>query len=96
LGVRFCTLRNIPGERRSDTVYVWKRLGEKVGAAILSVVVQGRRMNLTIYLHPVPSLRMSGALYTCAPLACLHGMEKNIFIFFLWVLPFLDDTNFGS
>jgi len=36
----FSTLRNIPGERISSAVYVWKRLGEKGGTAIPSLVIQ--------------------------------------------------------
>jgi len=76
----FSTLRNIPGERRSNTVYVWKRLGEKVGTTILSVAVQRPG-------HEIEHLPPSGAesenersfICFCSP-ACRHGMEKNFFI----------------
>jgi hypothetical protein len=60
----------------------------------------GRGMNLTIYLHPVLSLRMSGALYTSALLRAFMARKRTslfLFIyFFLRILLLLDDTNFGS
>jgi hypothetical protein len=49
--------------------------------SLLPLSYANGNMKLTTHLHPVPRLRMSGAIYLDPP-TCLHGAESNNFMSF--------------